>query len=101
MASEPVYLLDTNICVYLIRNRSPQVLRKLSQRSVSDVGLSSITVAELQFGVQKSSRPEQNQQAPVPRARPPKPKGAAPPRPARCFAPTATLRIIRAWRAEG
>jgi tRNA(fMet)-specific endonuclease VapC len=57
------YLLDTNICVLLIRQKSPQVLTRLISQSITDIGLSVITVAELQYGVQKSSQPAQNQQA--------------------------------------
>jgi tRNA(fMet)-specific endonuclease VapC len=57
------YLLDTNICVLLIRQKSPQVLTKLTSHPIADIGISAITVAELQYGVQKSSRPVQNQQA--------------------------------------
>ena len=57
------YLLDTNICVLLIRQKSPQVLTKLTSHPITDIGISAITVAELQYGVQKSSRPAQNQQA--------------------------------------
>src|SRR5438105_3669705 len=57
------YLLDTNVCVSLIRNKTPQVVQILAAHPISDIGISSITVAELQYGVQKSSNPEQNQQA--------------------------------------
>ena len=57
------YLLDTNICVLLIRQKSPQVLTKLTSHPITDITISAITVAELQYGVQKSSRPAQNQQA--------------------------------------
>ena len=57
------YLLDTNICIFLIRNKSPKLVQKLTQQSILDISLSSITVAELQFGVQKSNQPVQNQQA--------------------------------------
>ena len=57
------YLLDTNICIYLIRKKPPQVLRKFNTYSVGEVAISSITVAELQFGVQKSQYPSQNQRA--------------------------------------
>ena len=57
------YLLDTNICVLLIRQKSPQVLARLTAQGLSDVAISSITVAELQFGVYKSSQVDQNQQA--------------------------------------
>lgn len=57
------YLLDTNICVLLIRQKSPQVLAKLTSYPITDIGISAITVAELQYGLQKSSRPAQNQHA--------------------------------------
>jgi tRNA(fMet)-specific endonuclease VapC len=57
------YLLDTNICVLLIRQKSQQVLTKLTSHAITDVSISVITVAELQYGVQKSTRPTQNQQA--------------------------------------
>ena len=57
------YLLDTNICVLLIRQKSPQVLARLTKYGLADVGISVITVAELQYGVHKSSQIQQNQQA--------------------------------------
>lgn len=57
------YLLDTNICVLLIRQKSPQVLSKLTSYLITDIAISAITVAELQYGVDKSSQPTQNQQA--------------------------------------
>ena len=57
------YLLDTNICVLLIRQKSPPVLAHLLSHAITDIGISTITVAELQYGVQKSSQPGQNQQA--------------------------------------
>jgi tRNA(fMet)-specific endonuclease VapC len=57
------YLLDTNICIYLIKKKPPQVLRQFRSHSIGDIGISSITVAELQYGVQKSQYPEQNQRA--------------------------------------
>jgi tRNA(fMet)-specific endonuclease VapC len=57
------YILDTNICVLLIRQKSPHVLARLTAQRLSDVGISSITAAELQYGVYKSSHVHQNQQA--------------------------------------
>ena len=57
------YLLDASICVLLIRQKSPQVLTRLTGHPITDIGISAMTVAELQYGVQKSSRPAQNQQA--------------------------------------
>ena len=57
------YLLDTNICIYLIKKRPHQVLEKFDAYSVGEIGVSSITVAELQNGVRKSQHPVKNQQA--------------------------------------
>ena len=57
------YLLDTNICIYVIKRRPPQVLARFQRCAVGDIGLSTVTVAELQYGVAKSVFPERNQQA--------------------------------------
>lgn len=57
------YLLDTNTCIYLIREKPPQVLQRFNAHIVGEIAISSITVAELQFGVQKSQHPTQNQRA--------------------------------------
>ncbi len=57
------FLLDTNICIYIIKQKPPEVLQRFNNYNVGDIGISSITVAELEFGVQKSKFPEKNQQA--------------------------------------
>ncbi len=54
------YLLDTNICIYVIKRCPPQVLERFRQSDVSSIGISSITYSELTFGAAKSTRPEQN-----------------------------------------
>jgi tRNA(fMet)-specific endonuclease VapC len=54
------YLLDTNICVDLIRRRSAGVLERLAECDIGEVGISVITLAELEYGVEKSAKPEQN-----------------------------------------
>lgn len=54
------YLLDTNICIELIRGRDANVLKRMKKCAIGEVGLSAITLAELEHGVMKSSRPEQN-----------------------------------------
>ncbi len=56
-------LLDTNVCIYLIKKRPPSVLKRFDALPAGTVAISSITVAELEFGVQKSQYPFQNQQA--------------------------------------
>ncbi|MDZ7961800.1 MAG: type II toxin-antitoxin system VapC family toxin [Aulosira sp. DedQUE10] len=57
------YLLDTNICIYLIKQKPQKVLDKFQTLSISDVGISSITVAELEYGVSKSEQQEKNRTA--------------------------------------
>lgn len=57
------YLLDTNICIYIIKRRPPQVLERFRSRNLGEIGISAITVAELSYGVQKSQRVAQNQVA--------------------------------------
>ena len=57
------YLLDTNICIYIINEKPKQVLTKFEQYPVHEFGISSITHAELQYGVQKSRNKETNQNA--------------------------------------
>lgn len=56
-------LLDTNTCIYLIRQRPPEVLRRFEEHTVGDIGVSSVTAAELYFGAEKSRRPDQNRRA--------------------------------------
>jgi tRNA(fMet)-specific endonuclease VapC len=57
------FLLDTNIFIALIKRKPVQTIARLSDLSVGDIGLSSITLAELQYGVVKSGQPERNRQA--------------------------------------
>ena len=48
------FMLDTNICIYAIKNRSAEVLQALRTHEAAGIGVSSITVAELFFGIEKS-----------------------------------------------
>ena len=48
------YMLDTNICIYAIKHRPASVIEALRKHAGEGVGVSSITVAELFFGVEKS-----------------------------------------------
>jgi tRNA(fMet)-specific endonuclease VapC len=57
------FLLDTNTCIYIIKRKPPKVLEKFQTLDISEVGISSITVAELEYGVYKSQRQEQNRAA--------------------------------------
>jgi tRNA(fMet)-specific endonuclease VapC len=57
------YLLDTNICIALIRQRSPEILGRITKHQITDIAISAVTIAELQYGVNKSSQIQRNQQA--------------------------------------
>jgi tRNA(fMet)-specific endonuclease VapC len=57
------YLLDTNICIYIINEKPMKILRKFERYPVHDFGISSITQAELQYGVTKSKNKKTNQDA--------------------------------------
>ncbi len=54
------FLLDTSICIELIRGRAPAVLARLRRRKIGTIGISAITLAELRYGVAKSSDPARN-----------------------------------------
>jgi tRNA(fMet)-specific endonuclease VapC len=57
------YLLDTNICIALIRQRPAALIRRLTAIEPGEVGISSITLAELIYGAAVSAQPEQNRVA--------------------------------------
>lgn len=48
------YMLDTNICIYAIKNKPEKVLENLRKHKPEDICISSITYAELVHGVEKS-----------------------------------------------
>jgi tRNA(fMet)-specific endonuclease VapC len=55
-----MYLLDTNICIYIIKKKPKTVLDHLKSKLSKDIYISSITIAELEYGIAKSKYPEQN-----------------------------------------
>ena len=57
------YLLDTNICIYIIKKKPARVLQTLQTLQLAEVGISSITVAELRYGVEKSKYGARNRRA--------------------------------------
>lgn len=58
-----MFLLDTNICIYLIRKQPAKVLERLMACSPEDVALSVVTLSELAYGVSKSQAQEKNREA--------------------------------------
>ncbi len=57
------YMLDTDICIYIIKRKPADVIKRLMKSRISQIGISSITLSELEYGVEKSSKQEQNQVA--------------------------------------
>ncbi|MFD1745102.1 tRNA(fMet)-specific endonuclease VapC [Rhizobium helianthi] len=53
------YMLDTNICIFTIKNR-PQHVREAFNRHSNQLCISSVSLMELIYGAEKSARPEQN-----------------------------------------
>ncbi len=54
------YMLDTNICIYIIKNKPAKVIRRLQKLRLSDLCVSSITLSELEYGVEKSEKRDRN-----------------------------------------
>jgi len=57
-----IYLLDTDICIYVINARPAKVLARFRQERMGGIGISSVTAAELAYGVTKSGS-ERNRRA--------------------------------------
>jgi tRNA(fMet)-specific endonuclease VapC len=60
---KPKYMLDTNICIYLMKHQPPQVQARFAECFVGDVVMSAITLAELAFGVACSGEAQARNQA--------------------------------------
>lgn len=57
------YLLDTNICIYLIKKRPAEVLNQFKLHPLQNVAISTITLFELEYGAQKSQQIKRTQKA--------------------------------------
>ena len=58
-----MYLLDTNICIFLIKNKFLNLTNKILSSDSNELFLSSISIAEMEYGVSKSQNREKNRQA--------------------------------------
>ncbi len=58
-----MYLIDTNICIYLINKKFEYLIRKFESFKKSEILVSAVTVAELEYGIAKSLYPENNRLA--------------------------------------
>ena len=56
-------MLDTNTCIAIIKRKPPQALKRFTAYKVGEIGISWVTLAELEFGVAKSQHLEKNQAA--------------------------------------
>ena len=57
------YMLDTNICIYAMKKKPETVLQRLRAELDNGICISSITLAELEYGMRHSSNPAKNEQA--------------------------------------
>jgi tRNA(fMet)-specific endonuclease VapC len=57
------YLLDTNICIYLIKKRPQAVLYEFVKHSPQNVAISAITLFELEYGAEKSQHQQRSKDA--------------------------------------
>ena len=57
------YMPDTNTCIYLIKQKPQKMLQHFQAHSVGDIGISSVTLAELEYGVAKSQHVQKNRLA--------------------------------------
>lgn len=57
-----MYLLDTNICIYIMKDKYPALTQKILSLNPSDLLISSVTVYELEYGAEKSNRIEETRQ---------------------------------------
>lgn len=56
-------MLDTNICIYIIKQQPESVLKRFLDYQVGDIGISTITLSELCYGAAKSKHREKNSNA--------------------------------------
>ncbi len=54
------YLLDTNICIYLINKHSPEVVKRFQQIQLKQLHIPTITVFELYYGIEKNNSQQRN-----------------------------------------
>ena len=54
------YMLDTNICIYIIKHQPENVIQRFMDHDPNDICISAITYAELSHGVEKSQAKEKN-----------------------------------------
>jgi tRNA(fMet)-specific endonuclease VapC len=54
------YLLDTNTCIYVINRKPPSAVARIRSKQAEDIAVSTVTIAELEYGVHRSRKTDQN-----------------------------------------
>jgi tRNA(fMet)-specific endonuclease VapC len=54
------YLIDTNICIYIMNKKPDDVIQRFKQIKMGEIGISTITISELQYGISKSKQRKKN-----------------------------------------
>ena len=57
------YLLDTNVCIEVIRRRGASIIERILSQPVGEIAIGTVTVAELEYGVAKSAQQARNKVA--------------------------------------
>jgi tRNA(fMet)-specific endonuclease VapC len=57
------YLLDTNICIYIVKKKPEAVLTQVQSKQPGDIAISAVTLAELEYGIARSRYPDRNRVA--------------------------------------
>lgn len=55
------YLIDTNICIYIMNERPPSVIQRFKKADIGTIAISSVTISELYYGVCKSRKSTENE----------------------------------------
>lgn len=55
-----IYLLDTDSCIHAMKNASARLVRRITSTKPAQIAVSSITLAELEYGCARSQRPQQD-----------------------------------------
>ena len=54
------YLIDTNTCIYIINKKPPSAVNRIRSKQPEDIAISTVTIAELEYGVHRSQKIDQN-----------------------------------------
>ncbi len=57
------YLLDTNVCIYIINKKPLTAIERIREKQIDEIAISTVTIAELEYGVERSKHASQNRVA--------------------------------------